>query len=71
MKKKKISKIFGFIFVFLLVLAFFFFPLNKYIEKPGGIVDLSTLVKVDQKKDNEKGSFSLTNYTSFRSMLNQ
>lgn len=65
MKKKKISKILGFIFVFLLVLAFFFFPLNKYIEKPGGIVDLSTLVKVDQKKDTEKGSFSLT-YVTFQ-----
>lgn len=39
---------------------FFFFPLNLYVEKPGAAVNLAKLIFVDNQKDTNSGSFSLT-----------
>ncbi len=65
MKAKRLKKIVGILVFLILLLAFFFYPVNRYVEKPGGIVDLSTLVKINNHKDKEKGSFSLT-YVTFQ-----
>lgn len=65
MKAKRLKKIVSILVFLILLLAFFFYPVNRYVEKPGGIVDLSTLVKINNQKDKEKGSFSLT-YVTFQ-----
>ena len=65
MKAKRLKKIVSILVFLILLLAFFFYPVNRYVEKPGGIVDLSTLVKINNHKDKEKGSFSLT-YVTFQ-----
>ena len=51
MKAKRLKKIVSMLVFLILLLAFFFYPVNRYVEKPGGIVDLSTLVKINNHKD--------------------
>ncbi|WP_334332631.1 MULTISPECIES: SepM family pheromone-processing serine protease [unclassified Companilactobacillus] len=54
------NKIFGAIFIFIVVVAFFFTPTGYYLEVPGSAEDTSQFVKVDGKHDTKKGSLLLT-----------
>lgn len=54
------NKIFGAIFIFIIVVLFFTFPTKYYLEVPGTAEDTSQYVKVDGKHDNKKGNFLLT-----------
>ncbi|KRK65414.1 lipoprotein precursor [Companilactobacillus tucceti DSM 20183] len=54
------NKIFGGIFLFIIVLAFFTFPTKYYLEVPGSAESTSQYVKVDGKHDKKKGDFLLT-----------
>lgn len=53
---KKILAVLG----ILAVLAFMLFPMPYYVEVPGETIDLKEIITVDGKKDEKKGSFSLT-----------
>lgn len=51
----------AFIITLLLGLAFFFFPLPKYIvESPGSAEDVGEMISVNGKKDKQKGELMLT-----------
>jgi len=54
------NKIFGAIFIFIVVVAFFITPTGYYLEVPGSAEDTSQFVKVDGKQDKKKGNFLLT-----------
>lgn len=54
------NKIFGGIFIFIIVVAFFFTPTGYYLEVPGSAEDTSQFVKVNGKQDKKKGSLLLT-----------
>ncbi|GEO57368.1 SepM family pheromone-processing serine protease [Companilactobacillus bobalius] len=54
------NKIFGAIFIFIIVVAFFFTPTGYYLEVPGSAEDTSQFVKVNGKQDKKKGNLLLT-----------
>ncbi|PMD72524.1 SepM family pheromone-processing serine protease [Companilactobacillus nuruki] len=54
------NKIFGAIFIFIVVVAFFIMPTGYYLEVPGTAEDTSQFVKVDGKHDKKKGNLLLT-----------
>lgn len=60
MKNKFSKKTLAIFIVVLAICASVFLPLPYYIEKPGSTLDLKDIITVDQKKDKESGSFSLT-----------
>ncbi len=57
---KSRNKIIGAIFIFALVILFFFFQTNYYLEVPGSAESTSQYVKVDGKHDKKKGDLLLT-----------
>lgn len=57
---KSRNKILGGIFIVVLVVLFFYFPTNYYIEVPGSAESTSQYVKVDGKHDKSKGDLLLT-----------
>jgi len=54
------NKVFGAIFIFIVVVAFFFAPTGYYLEVPGSAEDTSQFVKVNGKHDKKKGNLLLT-----------
>lgn len=56
-----------------LILFALFFPLPYYIEMPGGAYDIRSVLKVNGKKDNEKGSYNFVavtvSHATFAQML--
>jgi len=54
------NKIFGALFIFIVVVAFFMVPTGYYLEVPGTAEDTSQFVKVDGKHDKKKGNLLLT-----------
>ena len=56
MKKKKIGSL---VVALIIVAAFFGFPLDSYISKPGGAYDLTPLVEVGSGDHDDIGTFSL------------
>lgn len=54
------NKIFGAIFIFIIVVAFFMMPTGYYLEVPGTAEDTSQFVKVAGKHDKKKGNLLLT-----------
>lgn len=60
MKNKKFLKRLIIIFFGLVIIACLIVPIPYYIEEPGATIDLKDLITVDGKKDEHKGSFSLT-----------
>lgn len=60
MKFHSFKKTFILFIIALAVCASVFLPLPYYIEKPGSTIDLKELITVNDKKDQEDGSFSLT-----------
>ena len=54
------NKVFGAIFIFIVVVAFFFYPTKYYLEVPGSAEDTSQFVKVAGKHDQKKGNLLLT-----------
>ena len=54
------NKVFGAIFIFIVVVAFFIMPTDYYLEVPGSAEDTSQFVKVDGKHDKKKGNLLLT-----------
>lgn len=57
---KSRNKILGAIFIFAIIVLFFVFPTNYYIEVPGSAEPTSPYVKVDGKHDKSKGDLLLT-----------
>ncbi|WP_048702816.1 SepM family pheromone-processing serine protease [Companilactobacillus ginsenosidimutans] len=57
---KSRNKILGAIFIFAIVVLFFFFQTNYYLEVPGSAEPTSQFVKVDGKHDKKKGNLLLT-----------
>ncbi|EHI70444.1 SepM family pheromone-processing serine protease [Streptococcus ictaluri] len=53
------------------VLVSLVFPLPYYIEMPGGAYDIRTVLKVNDKKDKEKGSYNFVAITLSRATLAQ
>lgn len=60
MKRDFFKKTLILFIIALAVCASVFLPLPYYIEKPGSTIDLKDLITVNEKKDQEEGSFSLT-----------
>ncbi|AYW48694.1 peptidase [Tetragenococcus osmophilus] len=60
MKHNSFKKLFVLFIIALAVCASVFLPLPYYIEKPGSTIDLKELITVNEQKDQEEGSFSLT-----------
>lgn len=56
---KRWQKVVGGLLAFILVAAFFLWPLQIYIEQPGSAEPLKQFVTVDQKRDQKKGAFML------------
>jgi len=54
------NKVFGAIFIFIIVVAFFFAPTGYYLEVPGTAEATSQFVKVNGKHDKKKGNLLLT-----------
>lgn len=54
------NKILGGIFIFVIVVLFFFFPTNYYLEVPGSAESTAQYVKVNGKHDKSKGNLLLT-----------
>lgn len=54
------NKVFGGIFIFIVVVAFFLMPTGYYLEVPGSAEDTSQFVQVDGKHDKAKGNLLLT-----------
>lgn len=59
-KNNKLVKRLALIFLALVVVACVIVPIPYYIEEPGETIDLKELITVNDKKDEDKGSFSLT-----------
>ncbi|MGO2853333.1 MAG: SepM family pheromone-processing serine protease [Tetragenococcus koreensis] len=60
MKRNSFKKPLILFIIALAICASVFLPLPYYIEKPGSTIDLKELITVNDKKDQEDGSFSLT-----------
>ena len=60
MKNNKLVKRLLLIFIALVAVACVIVPLPYYIEAPGDTINLKELITVNDKKDDQKGSFSLT-----------
>ncbi|MFD2728514.1 SepM family pheromone-processing serine protease [Enterococcus camelliae] len=60
MKKKTWLKFSLFFVTLLVVLGIVVVPIPYYIEQPGATINLKDLITVNQKKDEQPGSFSLT-----------
>lgn len=54
------NKVFGAIFLFFVVVAFFLMPTGYYLEVPGTAESTSEFVKVNNKHDKKKGNLLLT-----------
>ncbi|MQS74913.1 PDZ domain-containing protein [Lactobacillus halodurans] len=54
------NKVFGALFIIIVVMAFFTLPTGYYLEVPGTAEDTSQFVKVDGKHDKKKGNLLLT-----------
>ncbi|AXG38251.1 PDZ domain-containing protein [Enterococcus gilvus] len=59
-KNNKLVKRLLLIFLALIVVACIIVPIPYYIEQPGETINLKELITVNDKKDEHKGSFSLT-----------
>lgn len=60
-QKKRFAKIGAAIALVILMVAAVAVPIpSYYVESPGSTIDLKTVIKVNDKEDKEKGSFSLT-----------
>ncbi|NBK07559.1 PDZ domain-containing protein [Enterococcus asini] len=59
-KNNKLFKRLLIIFLALVVVACVVVPIPYYIEEPGETIDLKELITVNNQKNNDKGSFSLT-----------
>ncbi|MDN5830826.1 MAG: peptidase, partial [Tetragenococcus halophilus] len=60
MKRDSLKKTLILLIIALAIFASVFLPLPYYIEKPGSTIELKDLITVNDKKDQEDGSFSLT-----------
>ncbi|KRM94043.1 S16 family peptidase [Lentilactobacillus senioris DSM 24302 = JCM 17472] len=60
MKRKWPKSVFWWLIGILLLAAFLFWPLPKYIEGPGQASDINNFVKIKNHPDKRKGSFMLT-----------
>lgn len=60
MKRKKTFKSLGLFLSVLIFAACVFLPIPYYIEQPGATIDLKEIISVNNDRDQQSGSFSLT-----------